>query len=200
MRRMLVLVAFLFLGIPMARDETWLSRSGEDTWLSTDHPENSSYFAPKLRASMVNDSLAFWPGASIGWTVGSVLSMGFEGYVLVNEIDASSPDTGRFNMAIAGVKFEAIPSPSRRTHAIMSLLIGGGGAQSGGSFDIDSLSNHGFFALEPAAGLEFNLTPRVRLNPMVSYLWISGSVPGVESKWQASETAVSLNLRFKDPS
>ncbi|HKP97906.1 MAG TPA: hypothetical protein VJ385_19375 [Fibrobacteria bacterium] len=201
MRRLLVLLALLCLAETVSAGEsTWRHQDAEESWLSADHPENSSYFAPKLRASMVNDSLAFWPGVGIGWIVGSVLSVGFEGYFLVNEINASNPDTARFSMAVAGMKFEAIPDPQRRTHMVWSLLIGGGGAQLGGTPDVDSLTNHGFFVMEPGAGLEFNLTKSVRLMPAVSYLWISGTVPGLESKWKASETAFSVTLRFKDPS
>jgi hypothetical protein len=199
MRRLLVLLALLCLGTAHAKDQTWLN--GEDTWLTTDHPENASYFAPSLRTSMIGDSLAVWPGARIGWIVGSVLSIGFEGYLLANELHADSPDTARFSMAVGGMVFEAIPSPEKRTHLVFNLLIGGGGAQvGGGGPDLDSLTNHTFFVLEPGAGIEFNLTRQVRLSPGVSYLWIAGAVPGMESKWKTSETAFSLTLRFKDPS
>src|SRR3954471_9598350 len=54
----------------------------EDTWLQSRDHENASYFAPKMRVSHLADSLAFWPGAGLGWIVGSVISVGFEGYML----------------------------------------------------------------------------------------------------------------------
>src|SRR4051812_1869588 len=110
MSRLLVLLALLCLSETVPASERFAkSQDPEENWLSTDQPENSSYFAPKMRASMVNDSIAFWPGVGIGWIVGSVLSVGFEGYFLVNEINASVPDTARFSMAVGGMKFEAIP-------------------------------------------------------------------------------------------
>ncbi|MDB5105940.1 MAG: hypothetical protein JWP91_3629 [Fibrobacteres bacterium] len=191
MFRLIVLLAFLILGVQ--------ARAEEKTWLVTDEPQNSSYFAPKLRVSRVNDSLAIWPGVGIGWIVGSVVSFGFEGYYLANDLRTAQADTAHFSMAIAGLVFEAIPSPERRTHLAFKLMIGGGGAQEGGTMNLDSMANNGFLALEPAVGLEFNLTRNIRIRPEVSYLWISGDVPGMESKWDVSETAFDLVLRFKEP-
>jgi hypothetical protein len=200
MRILFAIITILCLGsTALAKEKLAYHKDGEDTWLSTDHPENASYFAPKIRMSTVNDSLALWPGLSLGWIVGSVISVGFEGYILANHVNAQTPDTARFNMAVGGMKFEAIPSPEKRTHLVMNVLVGCGGSQAGGDFDIDSLTNHAFLVIEPGIGLEFNLTKSIRLNPMVSYLWLSGGVQGMESKWLVSETAFSLALRFKDP-
>jgi len=64
--------------------------------------------------------------------------------------------------------------------------------------DLDSLSRHSFLILEPGAGLEFNLTRNIRLCPTASYLWISGSVPGMESKWKISGAAFNLALKFQE--
>lgn len=35
--------------------------------------------------------------------------------------------------------------------------------------------------------------------PGIGVGWISGHVPGVESKWDISETAFNLKLKFKKP-
>jgi hypothetical protein len=192
MRYVLILIACLFLGNAVLAEEA--------TWLNTDSPENSSFFAPKVRFSRLDGKLALWPGARIGWIKGSVISFGFEGYMLANEFKADSPDTARFSMAVGGIAFEAIPSPERRSHVVLSLLLGAGGAQVGGSADFDSLSQHRFLVMEPGFGLEFNLTRFIKLSPGVSYLWISGDVPGMSSPWRVAETAFNLTLKFKDPS
>lgn len=192
MRRLVFLLVILILAkISHAADD--------ETWLNSDRPENSAYFAPKLKVSTLNDRLALWPGARIGWILGSVISAGFEGYILANELLADNPDTSRFSMAVGGIVFEAIPSPQRRTHFVLSLLIGAGGAQVGGDPDLDTLTNRSFIVLEPGVSLELNLTPKIRLNPGLSYLWISGNVPGLDSKWKVAETAFNLTVRFKDP-
>src|SRR4051812_24122645 len=142
----------------------------EDSWLRSNDPENASYFAPKLRVSHLQDSLAFWPGVGIGWIVGSVISVGFEGYMLA--ADPRGPDaSGRLSMALGGMSFEATPFPERRTHLSFNVLVGAGGSQTEGEVGLDSLSNHAFFFAAPGAKLEFNLTPNIRLCPGVSYLW-----------------------------
>lgn len=86
MRRLVFLFVILFLAkIIRAADD--------ETWLDSDRPENSAYFATKLKVSTLNHRLALWPG----------------------------------------------------------------------------------------------------------YLWISGNVPGLDSKWKVAETAFNLTVRFKDP-
>ena len=197
MSRSLVLLATHFLPALLCLANP--ARADDDAWFEPERSENTAYFAPKLKFSTVNDRLALWPGARIGWALGSVLTAGFEGYILANEVYAAHSDTDHLSMAVAGVVFEAIPSPKRRTHMVLSLLIGGGGAQVGGDTDLDTLSEHGFTVLEPGISLEFNLTRKIRISPGVSYLWISGTVPGVDSKWDASERAFNLTLRFRDP-
>src|SRR3954467_8467412 len=98
MGRLLMLLALLCaLAQNQARAED------EETWLNSTRPENSSYFAPKVRFSQINDRLAIWPGVGLGWIVGSVISVGFEGYILANDLKTDAPDTARFNMAVGGM-------------------------------------------------------------------------------------------------
>jgi hypothetical protein len=190
MGRLIFLLAILGFGAS--------TRAATETWLHSDDPENSAYFSPKMRFSMLNNHMALWPGARIGWTTGSVVAFGFEGYFLANELYADYPDTARFSMAVGGITLEATPSPERRTHLVFNVLLGMGGSQVGGDPNLDSLTNRGFIIVEPGVGLEFNLTPRIRLSPGVTYLWISGGVEGLDDKWKASEAAFNLTLRFND--
>lgn len=191
MRLMLILLAILCFGKKV--------QALDETWLTAQNPENASYLAPKMKVSSLNDTLVFWPGARLGWIVGSVVSLGFEGYVLANNISSEGPDTSPFSMAVGGVVLEAIPYSERRTHLAFSLLMGAGGSQVGGDIDLDSLSRHSFLIVEPGASVEFNLTRNIRLCPGMSYLWISGKVDGMDSKWKISETAYSLTLKFIKP-
>lgn len=190
MRRLPVLLALLCLAAT--------ARAYEGSWLNTESPENGSYFAPQLRVSSLDDRLALWPGARLGWIVGSVISFGFEGYMLAEDFEADAPDTARFSMAVAGLALEAIPNPERRTHLVFNLMIGAGGAQAGGEADFDVMFDNSFTVIEPGAGVEFNLTRNIVLCPGVRYLWISGDVAGMESKWKVSETAFNLTLKFRD--
>jgi hypothetical protein len=174
------------------------AQADERTWLNSEDPGNGSYLAPALRFSYLNEEVALWPGARLGWIFGSTITAGLEGYMLAGEPGADNPPGAIFNMAVGGVSFEAIPFPERRTHLVFSLLLGAGGSQAGGAADIDSLASHGFAVIEPGAGLEFNLTRNVIIGPGIRYLWISGNVPGMDSKWKVSETALSLILKFVD--
>jgi hypothetical protein len=190
MRRLLILIACLFPAPILA---------SQQTWLNSENPENGSYFSPRMKVSNMDDSIAFWPGASLGWIVGSVVTIGFEGYVLATDLAPEKAEGSSFNMAVAGMVFEAIPSPENRTHLAFNLLIGAGGSQVGGGFDVDSLAENAFFVLEPGAGVEFNLTRNIRICPGVRYLWISGNVHGMDSKWKISETAFNVSLKFTQP-
>jgi hypothetical protein len=172
-------------------------RAQEETWLKARNPENASYFTPKMRVTGTEASPALWPGAGLGWIVGSVVSVGFEGYWLASNIRPDEPGSEYFDMALGGMMFQAIPFPERRTHLAFNLLIGGGGSQTGGEFGIDSLSNHGFFFIEPGASLELNLTQDIRLAPGVSYMWVPGSIWGMKDKTGLTEMAFSLGLIFK---
>lgn len=191
MRLPLVLIAFFCLGN--------MSLADEKTWLSAERPEDASYLAPKMKFSTLNDSLAYWPGVGVGWILGSVVTIGFEGYLLASHTPLENAALSPFSMAVAGMVFEAIPSPESRSHLAFNVLMGVGGAQAGGEMDLDSLARHGFYVVEPGVNIEFNLTRNIRLCPGVSYLWISGNVPGMRSKWDISETAFNLKLKFKKP-
>jgi hypothetical protein len=171
----------------------------EETWLNAKDPENSSYFTPKVRVTGTGDSLGIWPGAGIGWIVGSVVSIGFEGYMLASDHNPDGNGSGRFDMALGGMTFQATPFPERRTHMSLSVLIGGGGSQTEGESELDSPNRHGFFFAEPGASVEFNLTRHIRLAPGVGYLWIPGSVWGMKNKGKLTETVFSLGLVFKKP-
>lgn len=172
-------------------------RAQEETWLTAKSPENASYFTPKMRVTGTEDSPAIWPGAGLGWIVGSVVSVGFEGYWLASDLQPDESESGRFDMALGGMMFQAIPFPERRTHLAFNLLIGAGGSQTEGEFGLDSLSNHGFFFIEPGASLEFNLTRGIRLAPGASYMWVPGSIWGMKDKGGLTEMAFSLGLIFK---
>ena len=100
-------------------------------------------------------------------------------------------------MALGGMMFQAIPFPERRTHLSFNVLIGAGGSQTEGGFSIDNLSNHGFFFIEPGVGLEFNLTQGIRLAPSACYMWVPGSIWGMQDKRRLTEMAFSLRLVFK---
>ena len=78
-------------------------------------------------------------------------------------------------------------------------MIGVGGVSTGKLPDIDTMSNNSFVYMEPGFSLEINVTPSLRICPGVSYLWISGSLPEVRSKWDVSETSFNLTLKFRDP-
>ncbi|MBW8889731.1 MAG: hypothetical protein JF616_18390 [Fibrobacteres bacterium] len=171
----------------------------EDSWLRSNDPENASYFAPKLRVSHLQDSLAFWPGVGIGWIVGSVISVGFEGYMLAT--DPRGPNaSGRLSMALGGMSFEATPFPERRTHMSFNVLVGAGGSQTEGEVGLDSLSNHTFFFAAPGAKLEFNLTPNIRLCPGISYLWSPDPVWGLPGNGlQEPMLTFDLLLKKRDP-
>ena len=191
MPRMIVLIALLCLADNV--------RADQDTWLRSENPENSSFLTPKLKISTLNDSLVFWPGIGIGWILGSVVSIGFEGYVLASEMPAETVEGSAFSMAVVGMTFEAVTFPERRTHLSYSLLVGGGGAQAGGAINLDTLTRNSFFIIEPGVSLEFNLTRNIRLGPGLSYLWISGDVAGITSKWKIAETAFNVKFKFKEP-
>jgi len=169
----------------------------EDTWLQSRDHENASYFAPKMRVSHLADSLAFWPGAGIGWIVGSVISVGFEGYMLA--ADPRGPDAdGQLSMALGGMSFEAVPFPEARTHLAFDLFVGVGGSQLGGELGLDSLSNHGFLFVSPGAKLEFNLTENIRFCPGLSYLWTPDPVYGIPGAG-LQEPMLTLDLLLKKP-
>ena len=170
----------------------------EDTWLQARDPENASYLSPKMRVSRMQDSLAFWPGLGIGWIVGSVISVGFEGYVLAADPRGTDAQD-RLSMALGGLSFEATPFPERRTHLAFDLLIGAGGSQVGGDIDLDSLSRHGFFFVSPGAKLEFNLTQDIRLRPGISYLWSPDPVYGLQGNRGIEEPMLTLDLLLKKP-
>jgi hypothetical protein len=188
MRSWLALAAFLCV---VCRP----SSAREDTWLQSNDPENASYFAPKMRVSRLDDSLAFWPGVGLGWIVGSVLSVGFEGYMLA--ADPRGPGAqGRLSMALGGMSFEAMPFPERRTHLAFDLLVGAGGSQTEGDFGLDSLARHGFFFVSPGAKLEFNLTPNIRFCPGLSYLWTPDPVYGLPGNGLA-EPMLTFDLILK---
>lgn len=188
--RKLIMAAALWAALPLA--------AGEDTWLKTDNPENASYFTPKLRVSGWDESAAFWPGLGIGWIVGSVVSVGFEGYVLA--ADPRGQDApGKVSAALGGMSFRATPYPERRTHLSFDVLVGVGGSQTEGGFDADSLAEHRFFFISPGARLEFNLTPNIRLCPGASYMWTPDPVPGLGSEKGWEETMLSLELVLKKP-
>lgn len=190
MKSPLILIAMLCFAFRVQAEER--------TWLRSEEPEDGSYLAPALRFSYLNDEVAMWPGVRLGWIFGSVITAGLEGYMLAGEPGADEPSGAPFNMAVGGVVFEAIPFPERRTHLVFSLLLGAGGSQSGGSADIDVLSQNGFAVIEPGMGLEFNLTRNVIVSPGIRYLWISGNVHGMDSKWKVSEGALSLSIKFID--
>lgn len=191
MRLLLVFLAVLCLGTK--------GQAYEKTWLSAERPEDASYLAPKMKFSTLNDSLAYWPGIGVGWILGSVVTVGFEGYLLASHVQLDDAARSPFSMAVAGMVFEAIPSPESRSHLAFNVLMGVGGSQAGGEMELDSLARHGFYVVEPGVNIEFNLTRNIRLCPGASYLWISGNVPGLKSKWDISETAFNLKLKFKKP-
>jgi hypothetical protein len=189
MRRWPVLIALCAVCIPYAR---------EDVWLRTDEPQNASYLAPKMRVSRLQDSLAFWPGLGIGWIVGSVISVGFEGYLLAD--DPRGPDSRNgLTVALGGLDFAVTPFPERRTHMAFDLLVGAGGSQAGGETDLDSLSRHGFFFASPGAKLEFNLTRNIRFCPGISYLWSPDPIHGLDGSDGLDEPMLSVDLILKQP-
>ena len=170
----------------------------EETWLNARDPENASYFSPRMRASRLGDSVAVWPGLGIGWIVGSVVSVGFEGYLLAADPrDPSAPNP--LSIALGGMDFQATPFPEHRTHPAFDLLIGMGGSQMGGESGFDSLSRHGFFFVAPGAKLEFNLTRNIRLAPGAGYLWTPDPVYGLEAGRGLEGPMLGLDLVLKQP-
>lgn len=188
--RRLTLAALLCAAFPAA--------ASQDAWLKTDTPENASYFAPSMRVSRMQDSLVFWPGLGIGWIVGSVVSVGFEGYMLAADPRGDGAG-GNLSMAFGGMSFRAVPFPERRTHLSFGMLLGIGGSQTRGGYDFDSLSSHGFFFVSPEARLEFNLTPNIRLSPGAGYMWSPDAIAGAGFDPGWSEPMLSLELLLKKP-
>jgi hypothetical protein len=188
MKRFLIVMSFLF---PLLE-----ARASEETWLKPDNQRSRTYLAPEIRWSRTSGQMGIWPGARLGWTLGSTFSAGLEAFVLANEIRADIPDTSRLNMAVGGLVLEAIPGSDRMVHGVYSVLIGAGGTSTGDAPELEAMSNNSFIVVEPRFAFEFNLTHNVRISPGVGYVWISGDVPGVRSKWQVSETAFNVTVKL----
>ena len=174
------------------------ARAEEETFFKPGEGRDESYFAPTLRFSNTAGVLGIWPGLRLGWSKGSILSAGLEGYVLANEVHADEPEGERLQMAVGGVVLESTSASDLRVHPTYSVLIGAGGSNTGRVPDLDSMAIYSFIVVEPAVNIEFNITRNFRVTPGVSYRWISGSVRGMHSKWSVSETSFNVAFKLKD--
>jgi len=172
MNKILFVIFTLFVSTLFAQQETLL-RAGEIT--------HGGYGGPVVKFNNIKGEFGLLVGGRGAWVINHSFGLGAGGYGLTNNIKTDIMINGkqrRIQFGYGGVFLEYVMNSHRMVHFTLSTLIGGGVVTLS---DGDYLDNEGsfdntspFFALEPEAGIELNITTFFRINAGVSYLYING--------------------------
>jgi hypothetical protein len=193
MKKLLVSIMLMGLGLTLSAQEETLLRSGEVT--------HGGFGGPVVKFSEVNGEFALFVGGRGGWIINSTVSIGGGGYGLVNQVPGKEVISGTFRnlqMGYGGLEIELILASDRVVHATIFGLIGGGGLNYQGwdkwsNFDF---STDSFFAAELAMNAEINLTGFFRLTAGAGYRFISGVDFGTLSNSDLDGFTGTLTFKF----
>ncbi len=143
--------------------------------------ENGFFVAPDVKFSSVDGEFANFTGLYGGWLINHRFLIGVGGYGRTNDLD-------RMTMGYGGAVFEYFFNPSRLVNYSVRGLIGAGHATFNGS-GLDG----NFFAAEPEARVQLNLSKSLRLGFGAGYRFTEGA--GALSSRLGGFTA-SVNLKL----
>jgi len=146
--------------------------------------ELGGYGGPWIFFSSVDGQPALFYGGCGGIVISHSWVIGGAGCRLMTDIEADNPVDSNFpsqapppnhrvkylNMGYGGLFLEGIWDYQKKWHATTRILIGGGGINLRDEGDeVDTGKETGFFIIEPAVGIEFNLTEYFRMASGLAY-------------------------------
>ncbi len=196
MKRFGMLLILLVLSLSAAAQQKTLFGPGKITV--------GGYFSPVVRYSSVNDKSAVLVGGRGGIILNHVLSIGFGGYGLVNNIDAEfrGPFGERYmEFGYGGLDLEYVFKPQELVHLSIHTLIGAGGVVHssrnwGDDFDFNRETGDAFFVFEPGVNVDLNVTTFFRLSLGGTYRFVSGVNHGTTTNEGLSGASAMLSFRF----
>lgn len=178
MRRLsflVVLVLLVFAAGALAEEET----------LFKGNVERGGFGGPVVKYTSIHGQGAVIVGGRGGWVVNHWLVLGGGGYGVATEVNApdeSLPEEAPLDIEFGygGFEMEYILHPNSLVHFTLCTLIGGGANNFVKDVGAVGESNQHVgesdvvFVLEPAAGVELNVTTWFRLNAGASYRLVTG--------------------------
>jgi len=136
----------------------------------------NTFGGPAAKYTRLNEQDTYLVGARGGWVFNDVLTLGFGGYGLMNdiEINPAQPDTNLMNFGYGGIIVEYIFMPEQPIHAKVNTLLGGGFLSYRKS---DNDNGDMFFVLEPGLDAVIKAGSFMDIAIGVSYRYVWGVKP-----------------------
>jgi len=195
LKKLLVLLLFIFGSVLFAQEETLLGQGEID---------HGGFGGPVVKFTSINNQFGVLVGGRGGWIINHAFIIGGGGYGLVNEVEGVKYLNGKkmfLHLGYGGFEMEYIMNWEKIVHGSVYLLIGGGGVDHRESWSDWNMNwkdgkPDAFFVLEPAVNFEINLISFFRIGVGASYRFISGiNESGLNNSDIAGPSAV-ISLKF----
>jgi hypothetical protein len=191
-RLLLLLALLLTIAVPL------ISQGTDQN--SANGSEPAGYGAFVSRMGTINTTTGVFMGGKGCWIIDHVFGVGGSGYVLVNSVNSTSPDTlGRSRMAMeyGGLQLEYTPSGIHGVFVTAEVMIGLGGI----SFDQQQYTNprqlhDSFFIIEPALSIDVPLVEFARIGVGAGYRIVQGLSSTISTDAKLSGPSWILTLKL----
>jgi hypothetical protein len=142
--------------------------SAQEETLFGDQTSHGGFGGPVWKATRTAGRMAAVSGGRGAWIINHRVTLGGGGYGLIMDVktDATTLNGSPIylNYAYSGFEIGFIDKPERIVHATACLLLGGGDARLKVRNPHEEIMHENFFAVEPSAGVEFNITHWFRID------------------------------------
>lgn len=154
-----------------------------------------TFGGPSVKYTRLNGQDAYLAGARGGWVFDDRVTLGFDGYGLMNdiEINTAQPDTNLMSYGYGGIVVDYIFFPDRIIHAQVNTLLGGGYLSYRKS---DTDKGDMFFLIEPGVNAVIKAESFADIAIGVSYRYAWGLKPATFEGFLSNDTISSFSFNL----